>query len=119
MRLQPSFRHDENIEKIIRENIAEFSEVGKEGLTIDVTKRNKTSSRPRNGRTSFFPPFYNDIETDVAFSSRGLSLFCSRSRRGEVRHKERIPCIRYGTRSRVQNRSFRSWCWELMRVDQQ
>jgi len=53
MRLQPSFRQGENIEKVTRENIAEFSKVEEEGLTIDVTKRSKA----RYGRASIFPPF--------------------------------------------------------------
>jgi len=53
MRLQPSFRHGENIERVTRENIAEFSEVGDEGLTIDVIKRSKA----RDGWASIFPSF--------------------------------------------------------------
>jgi len=53
MRLQSSFKHGKNIERVTRENIAEFSEVREEGLTIDTTKRSKA----RYGRASIFLPF--------------------------------------------------------------
>jgi len=45
MRLQSSFRHGENIKRVTRENIAKFSKVGEDGLTIDVTKRSKAHYR--------------------------------------------------------------------------